>query len=88
MLAQVARLDPSATFAGVASTAGEFLDRPLAVMLDALERIGGALVRCGVVLACCSGLGRLLEWQHRAQRIVVGLVVEPRCLSPPMAAVG
>jgi hypothetical protein len=79
-LALVARIDPGAMLAGVASVLGE-----LAVMLDVLERVGTALVRRGVELACQSGVGRVLEWQHRVHRIVIWLTVEPRCLSPPMA---
>ena len=52
-------------------------------VLDALERLGACLVRRGCELGCCSGLGRVLEWQHRMHRDVVGLVVEPSTLFIP-----
>ena len=80
-------VDPDASAgAGIAArTCSSAARSPLARVLDALETLGGALVRAGVTLGSRSGLGRVLEWQHRVHGDVVGLVCEPRCLSPPMA---
>jgi hypothetical protein len=54
-------------------------------VLGALEELGMALMRRGVELASRTGLGRVLEWQYRWHRVVVGLVGETRHLSPAMA---
>jgi hypothetical protein len=54
----------------------------VARVLDALERLGACLVRRGAELGSRCGLGRVLEWQHRSQGEVVGLVAEPRTFHP------
>jgi hypothetical protein len=59
-----------------------------AAVLDALEVLGAALVRAGVALVECTGLGRILGWQHRAHGDVLGLVAGPRKFSPAMAPGG
>jgi len=87
LLTVTARIDPDASAgAGIAArTWPSPVRSQLARVLDALETLGGALVRAGVALGSRSGLGRVLEWQHRSHGDVVGLVCEPRRLSPPMA---
>jgi hypothetical protein len=54
-------------------------------VLGGLEALGAALLRRGVELVSRTGLGRVLEWQHRAHGDVVHLVSQPRRLSPAMA---
>jgi len=54
-------------------------------VLAALEEVGAALVRRGVELVSRTGLGRVLEWQYRLHRVLLGLVAEPRRFSPAMA---
>lgn len=54
-------------------------------VLHALEYLGTALVRSGVVLVSKSGLGRLLEWQHHLHGDVVHLVATPSSFSPALA---
>jgi len=87
LIAVTTWIDPDASAgAGMAARTSELCDRwRVSRVLDALETLGGALVRAGVTLGSCSGLGRVLEWQHRSHGEVVGLCCEPRRLSPPMA---
>jgi hypothetical protein len=87
LLAVAQRLNPGAIVgAGVSMTgSGSGVRSVAAQVLDALEHLGAALVHCGVALASRTGLGRVLEWQHRQHRDVFHLVAEPRCLSPAMA---
>lgn len=87
LLAVAQRLDPGAPVGAGVSTAGSSSDaRSLAVrVLNAFEELGSALVRRGIALASRTGLGRVLEWQHRLHGDVVYLAAEPRCLSPAMA---
>ena len=54
-------------------------------VLHALEYLGTALVRSGVVLVSKSGLGRLLEWQHHLHGDVVHLVATLSSFSPALA---
>ena len=61
------------------------VDAPAARVLGGLEALGAVLVRRGVELVSRTGLGRVLEWQHRAHGDVAHLVSEPRRLSPAMA---
>lgn len=74
--AVAAQVDPST--ATVATPTPRSLT---AGVLDALEVLGAALVRTGVVLVERTGLGRVLGWQHRAHDDVLGLVVGPRRFS-------
>jgi hypothetical protein len=73
--------------AGLAATPASSTSKSAvaARVLHALEYLGEALVRSGVVLVSTSGLGRLLEWQHRLHGDVVHLVTEPSSFSPAMA---
>lgn len=71
--------------AGMAATPASSTSAVAARVLHALEYLGAALVRSGVVLASKSGLGRLLEWQHRLHSDVVHLVAEPSSFSPALA---
>lgn len=90
LLSMVARLDPDAPvgaglamlqpMAGVCGRAGQ--------VLGALEQLGAALVRCGVAFVARSGLGRVLGWQRAQHGDVVGLVTEPKTLSPAMVIGG
>lgn len=76
-------LDPSA---GLSTAAPTSPTRALAAqVLHALESLGEALVRSGVILVSKSGLGRVLEWQQRHHGDVIHLVAEPRSFSPGMA---
>jgi hypothetical protein len=84
LLAQAARLDPDVALSGIAGSAGRFARAELGVMLDVLERFGAVLVKLGEALGSVSGLGRVLEWQHRTHDLVLALTIEPRSLSPPM----
>jgi hypothetical protein len=87
VLAVTRKLDPDAP-AGAGLSVGEAtspLRSRAARVLAVLEALGAALVRRGVARRARTGLGRVLEWQHRLHREVVGLVAEPRRLSPAMA---
>jgi hypothetical protein len=87
LLAVAQKLDPDAAVGAGVSTAGSGSEtRSLAArVLGAFEELGAARVRGGVALASRTGLGRVLEWQHRLHGDVVYLVAEPRRLSPAMA---
>jgi hypothetical protein len=87
LLALAQRIDPDAPIgAGASALAPTGSPRSeAAAVLAALEQLGAALVRRGVALASRTGLGRVLEWQHRTHRDVVHLVAEPTRLSPAMA---
>jgi hypothetical protein len=87
LFAVAQRIDPGASIGAGTSTALPTSKgrSQAALVLGALEELGSALVRRGVVLVSRTGLGRVLEWQHRAHGDVVHLVSEPRCLSPAMA---
>jgi hypothetical protein len=80
------KLAPDAPI-GAGVSALPFASRAASV-LAALEQLGVALVRTGVALVSRTGLGRVLEWQHRTHGDVVHLVAEPRYLSPAMALGG
>ena len=56
-----------------------------AAVLAALEVLGDALVRAGVMVVERTGLGRVLGWQHRTHGVVLGLVHGPTRFSPAMA---
>lgn len=71
--------------AGVSSTPGACAKAAAARVLQALEYLGEALVRSGARLVSKSGLGRLLEWQHRQHGDVVYLVATPSRFSPALA---
>jgi hypothetical protein len=90
LLGVAAHLDPDAPVgAGLsAAPSGSDVRACAGRVLVALEHLGMALVRCGVALAARSGLGRVLGWQHVAHGDVVGLVREPKTLSPAMALGG
>lgn len=89
LLTAAARLDPTAPVgAGLAHHAGDGVRARAARVLDALEQLGAALVRSGVALAQRTGLGRVLGWQRALFGDVVGLVAEPKVLSPAMALGG
>jgi hypothetical protein len=88
LLAAAQRIDPGAPIgAGTSAFESTLEERKsqAARVLGALEELGSALVRCGVALVSRTGLGRVLEWQHREHGDVVRLCAEPRCLSPAMA---
>jgi len=86
LIAATRKIDPDAPAgAGLSVTVPSGLWSRAALVLCALEELGLALVRRGVELVSRTGLGRVLEWQHRLHRVVVGLVVERRHLSPAMA---
>jgi len=63
-----ARLDPDAPAgAGLPPSSERATERARAGrVLGALEQVGLALVRAGVMCAERTGLGRLLGWQHRS----------------------
>jgi len=85
-LALGARLWPDGVAgAGLAATPAPSTRALAARVLQALEHLGAALQRTGAALVSKTGLGRVLEWQHRTHRDVVRLVVEPRSFSPAMA---
>jgi hypothetical protein len=90
LLGVAAHLDPDAPVgAGLsAASSGASVRACAGRVLAALEHLGMALVRRGVALAARSGLGRVLGWQHVAHGDVVGLVREPKTLSPAMALGG
>src|SRR5262245_6142624 len=81
--AVAAELDPS-----VAVVASPIPRSRVAAVLDALELLGGVLVRAGVAVVERTGLGRVLGWQHRRHGDVYGLVAGARRLSPAMAPGG
>jgi hypothetical protein len=67
LLALAQRIDPDAPVgAGASALASTSSTGPAAAVLAALEQLGAALVRRGVALVSRTGLGRVLEWQHRA----------------------
>jgi hypothetical protein len=68
--------------AGVSLRSGFGVRGRAALVLDALEHLGAALVRCGVALVARSGLGRVLVWQRASQREVLGVASAPKNLSP------
>lgn len=85
-LALTAHLAPDfVAGAGLSATPGGSVSAQAARVLHALEDLGEALVRAGLVLASKTGLGRLLEWRHRHHGEVVHLVAEPSRFSPAMA---
>jgi hypothetical protein len=88
LLATAQQVDPDAPIGAGVSTidATSSICSRASRVLAALEHLGAALVRCGVDLVSRTGLGRVLEWQHRQHADVVHLVSEPRCLSPAMAS--
>jgi hypothetical protein len=83
-----ARLDPDAPAgAGLPAPAAVPTTRSRAAQaLVALEHVGAALVRRGIVVAERTGLGRVLGWQHAEHGDVYGLVAGVRSLSPAMAS--
>lgn len=81
--AVAAQVDPS-----TATVATPTPTSRTAAVLDALEVLGAALVRAGLVFVERTGLGRVLGWQHRAHGDVLGLVAGPRRFSPAMAPGG
>jgi len=87
LLAAAQRIDPGAPVGAGTSTveSTSSFRSQAALVLRALEELGSALVRRGVALVSRTGLGRVLEWQHREHGDVVRLCAEPRCLSPAMA---
>jgi|CXWL01.1.fsa_nt_gi transposase-like protein len=75
--------------AGLAATTAATSNHASAArVLHALEMLGEALLESGAKLISKSGLGRLLEWQHRTQGDVIHMVSEPRSFSPGMALGG
>ena len=82
LIATAQQLDPDATAGAGISGAG---CGPVARVLFALEVLGAALARRDVELRSSSGLGRVLEWQHRYHGVVVWLMSSLRRLSPAMA---
>ena len=59
-----------------------------AAVLAALEALGAALVRVGVVAVERTGLGRVLGWQHRRHGDIYGVVGGPASFSSAMASGG
>jgi hypothetical protein len=90
LLGVAAHLDPDAPVGTGFSTApsGSGVRARAAHVLVALEQLGAALVRRGVALVARSGLGRVLGWQRALHGDVVGLVAEPKTLSPALARGG
>jgi hypothetical protein len=89
LLRVAAQLDPAAPVGiGLSRHAGDGVCARAACVLDALEQLGAALGRRGVALAMRSGLGRVLGWQRSVFGDVIGLVSEPKVLSPSMALGG
>jgi len=71
LLAVTVQLDPDAP---AGAGLGALPPRaPAARVLSALEQLGSALARAGVVVVERTGLGRVLGWQHRAHGAVFGL---------------
>lgn len=71
--------------AGLSLLAGNSLRERAARVLSVLEELGSALVHRGMSLVARTGLGRVLGYHYGSQGGVVGLMVEPKCLSPAMA---
>jgi hypothetical protein len=89
LLRATVQIDPTAPAgSGISRHVGDGVRGRAARVLDALEQFGAALVRRGVALAQRSGLGRVLGWQRSLFGDVVGLVSEPKTLSPAMALGG
>lgn len=90
LLAVAARLDPDAPAgSGLGGLpAGPTVRARAAQVLAALEQLGAALVRAGVVMAERTGLGRVLGWQHAAHGAVFGLGDAGLHLSPATALGG
>jgi hypothetical protein len=89
LLRATMQIDPTVPAgSGISRHVGDGVRPRAARVLDALEQLGAALVRRGVVLAQRSGLGRVLGWQRSLFGDVVGLVSEPVTLSPAMALGG
>lgn len=89
LLRATAQIDPTVPAGiGISRHVGDGVRVRAARVLDALERLGAALVRRGLALAERSGLGRVLGWQRSAFGDVVNLVSEPKTLSPAMARGG
>lgn len=90
LLAIAARLDSDAPVGMGLSTApsGLGLRGKAGRVLAALEHLGAALVRRGVARVARSGLGQVLGFQHTVHGDVLGLVTEPKSLSPAMALGG
>ena len=81
-----ARLWPeSPAGAGLSMHAGSGLRERAARVLSVLEELGAALIHRGRWLVSRTGLGRVLEYSYGKHGGVVGLVVEPKRLSPAMA---
>jgi hypothetical protein len=81
-----ARLWPeSPAGAGLSMVAGSGLWERAARVLSVLEELGAALIHRGRALVSRTGLGRVLEYAYAQHSEVVGLVVEPKRLSPAMA---
>ncbi len=86
-LACAVQLDPdSLAGAGLSTlaTSARAVGATVARVLGALEHFAAALLHRGIQVGACTGLGRVLEWQHRYHGVYVALVAEPRRLSPPM----
>lgn len=89
LLAATVELDPAMPAGvGISRHPGDDVRARAARVLDALEQLGGALARRGVMGAMRSGLGRVLGWQRSLFGDVVHLVTEPKALSPAMALGG
>jgi hypothetical protein len=89
LLRATVQLDPTTPAgSGISRHGGDSVRARAARVLDALEQLGAALVRRGIALVQRSGLGRVLGWQRALFSDVVGLVSEPKTLSPAMARGG
>jgi hypothetical protein len=89
LLRTTVQIDPTTPAgSGISRHVGDGVHARAARMLDALEQLGAALVRRGLTLIQRSGLGRVLGWQRSLFGDVVGLVSEPKTLSPAMARGG
>jgi len=84
LLAAARRLDPDGPAgAGLGALPATPTARTRAAhILAALEQLGAALVRAGVVATERTGLGRVLGWQHAAHGDVYGLGAAGLHLSP------
>lgn len=82
LLSLTQKLMPEVPAATGISMAGEGV---AAQVLHAMECLGSALVECGERLKSYSGLGRVLEWQHRRHKVIFRAAYPMRChLSPAM----
>ena len=89
LLRATVQVDPTAAAgSGISRHVADGVCGRAARVLDALEQLGSALVRRGIALPQRSGLGRVLGWQRSVFGDVVGLVSEPKTLSPAMALGG